>query len=176
VRLIVVVVQQTFGGFLNFVPHLHVLVSAGGLLECKNRWIHPLKYEVHELMCAWRYAVITFLSEARHRNVLRSSLSGEELMSMFAMQYRRTWHIFISRAGSKSYRLKHDGRYIRRREAGGHFARPHFTCTDLMCSVRSLMRLSTSTWFMPVRARNTGPQTGISVEPWALCMRSPRMA
>jgi hypothetical protein len=31
VRLLVLVVQQTFGGFLNFVPHLHVMVSAGGL-------------------------------------------------------------------------------------------------------------------------------------------------
>jgi hypothetical protein len=31
VRLIISVVQQTFGGRLNFVPHLHIMVSAGGL-------------------------------------------------------------------------------------------------------------------------------------------------
>jgi len=61
-------VQQTFGGFLNFVPHLHVLVSAGGLMESRNRWIHHLKYDERELMCAWRYAVVAFLSEARKRN------------------------------------------------------------------------------------------------------------
>jgi len=68
VRLIGLVVQQTFGGFLNFVPHLHVLVSAGGLMESRNRWIHHLKYDERELMCAWRYAVVAFLSEARKRN------------------------------------------------------------------------------------------------------------
>src|SRR6476646_3145536 len=35
----IIVVQQTFGGFLNFQPHLHVLVSAGGLQVDHNRWI-----------------------------------------------------------------------------------------------------------------------------------------
>ncbi len=120
VRLIVLVVQQTFGGFLNFVPHLHVLVSAGGLLESKNRWIHRLKYDECELMRAWRYAVIAFLSEAHNKNVLQSSLSDEELMTMFASQHKRSWNIFISRTGSKAYRLKHDGRYIRRPPIAQH--------------------------------------------------------
>ena len=36
VHLLVLVVQQTFGGILNFVPHLHVMVSAGG---CRSRRI-----------------------------------------------------------------------------------------------------------------------------------------
>ena len=120
VRLIVVVVQQTFGGMLNFVPHLHVLVSAGGLMESRNRWIHRLKYDERELMCAWRYAVVTFLSEANRRSVLRSSLSSEELSTMFATQYKRSWSVFISRNGSKAYRLKHDGRYIRRPPIAQH--------------------------------------------------------
>jgi hypothetical protein len=120
VRLLVLVVQQTFGGFLNFVPHLHVMVSAGGLLESKNRWIHRLKFDEAELMRAWRYALIAFLAEARKRNVLRSSLSGEELLDMFATQYERPWNIFISRTGSKAYRLRHDGRYIRRPPIAQH--------------------------------------------------------
>jgi len=37
-RILVVVLQQTFGVFLNFHPHLHIMVSAGGLQESKNRW------------------------------------------------------------------------------------------------------------------------------------------
>jgi Transposase zinc-binding domain len=37
VQVILMVVQQTAGGFLNFVPHLHVLVSAGGLRISENR-------------------------------------------------------------------------------------------------------------------------------------------
>jgi Putative transposase/Transposase zinc-binding domain len=120
VRLIVLVVQQTSGGFLNFVPHLHLLVSAGGLMESRNRWIHRLKYDQRELMCAWRYAVLAFLSEAHTRNVLNSSLSSAELLDMFTTQYKRPWNVFISRNGSKGFRLRHDGRYIRRPPIAQH--------------------------------------------------------
>ena len=120
VRLIVIVVQQTFGGFLNFVPHLHVLVSAGGLMESNNRWIHRLKYDERELMCAWRYAIVALLSEAHKRNVLRSNLASENLSTLFATQYQRPWNVFISRTGSKAYRLRHDGRYIRRPPIAQH--------------------------------------------------------
>jgi hypothetical protein len=38
VRLFIVIVQQTFGGFLDFAPHLHIMVSAGGLRETTHRW------------------------------------------------------------------------------------------------------------------------------------------
>lgn len=120
VRLLVLVVQQTFGGLLNFVPHLHVMVSAGGLMDSKSRWIHRLKFDEAELMRAWRFALIALLAEARERSVLRSRLSDEELLDMFATQYKRSWNVFISRNGSKAYRLKHDGRYIRRPPIAEH--------------------------------------------------------
>ena len=120
-RLLVLVVQQTFGGFLTFVPHLHVMVSAGRLHESKGRWIHRLKFDKkEELMRAWRYALIDFLAEAHKRNVLRSNLSVEEIRNLFATQYQRLLNIFISRAASKAHRLRHDGRYIRRPPIAQH--------------------------------------------------------
>lgn len=120
VRLLVLVVQQTFGGLLNFVPHLHVMVSAGGLQDSTNRWIRRVKLDEAELMRTWRFALIAFLAEARKRSMLTSSLSGEELLAMFATQYKRRWNIFVSRAGSKAHRLRHDGRYIRRPPIAQH--------------------------------------------------------
>src|SRR3981081_2524309 len=39
VRGLVIVVPHTFGGDLKFNTHLHILVSAGGLLESAGRWI-----------------------------------------------------------------------------------------------------------------------------------------
>lgn len=114
VRLIILVVQHTFGGSLNFVPHLHVLLSAGGLREAHNCWIPHLNYDKRELMLAWRFAVIALLSEALKKKTLKSSRSDEELMELFTTQYKRPWHVFISRAAPKRVRLKHDGRYIRR--------------------------------------------------------------
>ncbi len=86
VRLLVLVVQQTFGGFVTFVPHLHIMVSAGGLLESKSLWRHRVRFDKEELMRAWRYAVIAFLAEAHKRNVLRSSFSVEEIRKLFATQ------------------------------------------------------------------------------------------
>jgi hypothetical protein len=120
VRVLVIVVQHTFGGFLNFVPHLHVMVSLGGLQEYKNRWIPNLKYDKHELMCAWRYAVIAFMSEALKKNILRSALSREELLTLLADQHARRWDVFVSRPKSKAYFLQHDGRYIRRPPIAQH--------------------------------------------------------
>jgi len=119
-RLLVLVVQQTFGGFLTFVPHLHVMVSVVGLHESKGRWIYRLKFDKEELMRAWRYALIDFLAEAHKRNVLRSNLSVEEIRNLFATQYQRLLNIFISRAASKAHRLRHDGRYIRRPPIAQH--------------------------------------------------------
>lgn len=120
VRVLVVVVQQTFGGFLNFVPHLHVMVSAGGLHSATSRWIHHLNFDKTELMRAWRYGLIAYLAEAVKRRVIKSYVSSEELLSMFTTQYKREWNIFISRKGPKTYWLKHDGRYIRRPPVAQH--------------------------------------------------------
>src|SRR5438876_10358068 len=50
VRVLAMVVQHTFGRDLKFNPHLHVLVSAGGLQESEARWIAPLRFDKDALM------------------------------------------------------------------------------------------------------------------------------
>ena len=120
VRILVVVVQQTFGGFLNFYPHLHIMVSAGGLQESKNRWIHRLAYNQDELMRAWRYAVIAFLAEALKRKVLKPTLFGKDLMNIFEIEHKREWHVFITHGMSKAHFLQYAGRYIRRPPVARH--------------------------------------------------------
>ncbi|HKV77579.1 MAG TPA: transposase [Candidatus Sulfotelmatobacter sp.] len=119
-RVILIVVQQTFGGLLNFVPHLHVLVSQGGLQEQQNRWVNRLGYDQEEIMRAWRFAVLALISEARKKNLLKVDLSCEELTAMLHNQWKRRWNIFISRPGSKVSFLRHDGRYIRRPPVAQH--------------------------------------------------------
>jgi hypothetical protein len=120
VRILVVVVQQTFGGFLNFHPYLHVMVSAGGLQECKNRWIHRLAWDERGLMRAWRYAVIAFLAEALKKKVLKPTLFGKDLMNIFEIEHKREWHVFITREMSKAHFLQYAGRYIRRPPVARH--------------------------------------------------------
>ncbi len=114
------VVQHTFGRRLNFNPHLHILVSAGGLQESEGRWIAPLRFEKDALMHMWRYAVITYLREALKAKVLTSEWSSEELTAVLKTQYERWWNIDIDRFKSKWRFLRYAGRYIRRPTIAQH--------------------------------------------------------
>ena len=120
VRVLVMVVQHTFGRRLNFNPHLHILVSAGGLQESEGRWIAPLRFEKDALMHMWRYAVITYLREALKAKVLTSEWSSEELTAVLKTQYERWWNIDIDRFKSKWRFLRYAGRYIRRPTIAQH--------------------------------------------------------
>jgi len=122
-RVLVIVVPHTFGGFLNFYPHLHVLVSEGGLQNSQGAWLPRLDYGKQacmELMQAWRYAVIAYLAEALAAEVVRSELSNEDLRTLFELQYNRKWHIHISHGMSKRHFLRYVGRYVRRPPVAQH--------------------------------------------------------
>lgn len=123
VRVLLIVVQHTFGGFLNFYPHLHVLVSEGGLQDSRGGWLPHLDYgkrTFSELMQAWRYAVIAYLMEALTAKVVRSELSNENLRNLLELQFKRRWHIHISRGMSKRHFLRYVGRYVRRPPVAQH--------------------------------------------------------
>ena len=113
VRVLIMVVQHTFGRRLNFNPHLHILVSAGGLQESEGRWIAPLNFEKEALMHMWRFAVTTYLREALKAKVLKSDLGARELKSTLTTQYERWWNIKLTGLMSKEHFLGYAGRYIR---------------------------------------------------------------
>jgi hypothetical protein len=56
VRRMIMVVRHTFGRHLNFNPHLHVLVSVGGLRPGDGTWIPGCPLDKEALMKRWRYA------------------------------------------------------------------------------------------------------------------------
>jgi len=122
-RVLLIVVPHTFGGFLNFYPHLHVLVSEGGLQDSQGAWLPRLDYgkrAVVELMQAWRYAAIAYLAEALTAKMVRSEHSNEDLSSLFELQYKRKWHVHISGGMSKGHFLRYVGRYVRRPPVAQH--------------------------------------------------------
>jgi Putative transposase/Transposase zinc-binding domain len=113
VRVLIMVVQHTFGRRLNFNPHLHILVSAGGLQESEGRWVAPLSFEKKALMHMWRYAVTTYLREALKAKVLKSDFGVIELKRILTTQYERWWNIKLTGLMSKQHFLGYAGRYIR---------------------------------------------------------------
>jgi len=114
VSVLLIVVPQTFGGLLNFNPHLHMLVSAGGFQELESRWIGTLQFDKRELMQMWRLALIAYLWVVLQARALKSDLSTEQLKKVLEEQYRRQWIIYISPFMSKAKFLRYAGRYIRR--------------------------------------------------------------
>jgi hypothetical protein len=115
-RIVLMVIQQTYGGFLNFYPHLHTLVSAGGLALSTGQWIPKLEFDAHqdELMIAWRYAVLAYLDEAIKSKVIMSDLSEHELRRILQREWGRDWNIFIGAPVSKRIVVNYSARYIRK--------------------------------------------------------------
>ena len=117
-RVFLMVVQQTYGGFLNFYPHLHTLVSAGALDNATGRWIHRLSFHnvehKHELMLAWKLALLTALDTASKLDVLESDLSRDEFSNILKTEGGRKWNVYMSPLVSKRNVIDHIGRYIRK--------------------------------------------------------------
>lgn len=114
-RVLIIVIQHTFGAPLNFNCHLHILVSAGGLQESQDRWISRIRFPRFPLMRMWKYAVITYLREALKANVLKSDVDAKELRKMLKTQYERDfWIVDVDHCKSKQQFLRYVARYVRR--------------------------------------------------------------
>src|SRR6266850_5407715 len=115
VRQLIMVVQHTFGAYLNFNCHLHILVSAGGLLESEGRWIPSVRLDKKALMRAWRYAVIAYLREAVKRHVLHSDPEDNNLSRILTSEYKYPrWVIYLRESMPKTHFLVYAARYARR--------------------------------------------------------------
>jgi hypothetical protein len=113
-RLCMVVVQHTFGGRLNYNPHLHIMVSAGGLDSAEARWVQSLTFDQEQIMDLWRSAVCAYLFKAHRDGLLRPFSLPAEFNDFIHRQLQRDWNIHITPRMSKGHFLRYAGRYIRR--------------------------------------------------------------
>ena len=115
VRLHIIVIQHTFGGRLNHFPHLHMMVSAGGLRPAQARWVEPLKFDRKQIMTLWRFAVTSYLWKANRDGFLRESSLPEDFNELIHEEVQRDyWHVYMTRRMPKKHFLGYAGRYIRR--------------------------------------------------------------
>jgi hypothetical protein len=113
VRLYVLVVQHTFGSRLNYHPHLHIMVSAGGLRH-GTEWLPTIEFHQEEVMTLWRYAVTDYLEKAYKRGLLMIESTPNRFSDLLDWQRRRRWNIHLSSTMNKRHFLGYAGRYIRR--------------------------------------------------------------
>jgi hypothetical protein len=57
-QLCIIVIQHTFGSMLNYNPHFHTKVSAGGLDVSDGRWRNALSFDGDAIVKAWRVAFV----------------------------------------------------------------------------------------------------------------------
>ena len=113
---LILVIPHTFGRRLNFHPHLHILVSAGGLNKRENRWVNLQHFDKYALMYWWRFAVIQYLAAVLGAEPEKVAASDE----MLKRQGKRPWNIHIRRFSSKEHFLRYAGRYLRRPPIAEH--------------------------------------------------------
>ncbi len=110
----ILVVRHTFGRHLNFNPHLHILVSAGGLRTGTEEWSSGLRFDKAALMKRWRFALVTYLREALRRGLLRSEVAPQAMRVVLTTQYERWWNVDVQPCASKEHFIRYAGRYVRR--------------------------------------------------------------
>jgi hypothetical protein len=114
VRLHIIVIQHTFGGELNHFPHLHIMVSAGGLKESEALWVESLEFDKKEIGALWQSAVTSYLWKAHRDELLRQSALPKEFNEIILKSLLRPWYVWMSPKMSKKQFLGYAGRYIRR--------------------------------------------------------------
>lgn len=124
-RMGIVVVIHTFGGDLKWHPHVHVLVTEGGLSLDGQEWIQPYKegWLMREsgLKKMWRYHCITGFRQAHKAGELRfpakiSYFKEYSLFnSMLSKLYSLTWYVHIGASLlDPRATVRYIGRYTKR--------------------------------------------------------------
>jgi Putative transposase/Transposase zinc-binding domain len=110
----IITFPQTFNGRLEFNPHVHTMVTAGGLHASSGSWKSRFYYDGDLLMRLWRGAVIQLLRTALRAGRLVTDLTVDQMEDVLIHLERCWWSVKVQSAESKDHRLRYDGRYLRR--------------------------------------------------------------
>lgn len=124
-RLGIVAVLHTFGGDLKWHPHIHLLVTEGGLSLDGKRWVKPynLGWLISEkgLKKMWRYHCIQAFRQAHRAGELRFSASIGYLKKfpcfnkILSDLYEQTWYVHIGACLLDAKpTIRYIGRYTKR--------------------------------------------------------------
>jgi hypothetical protein len=110
----IITFPQTFNGRLEFNPHVHTMVMAGGLHASSGSWKSRFYYDGDQLMRLWRGAVIQLLRVALRSGRLQIDLTVDQMEDVLVHLERCWWSVKVQSSESKDHRLRYDGRYLRR--------------------------------------------------------------
>lgn len=114
VRISVIVIQHTFGGRLNYYPHLHLMVTSEGMNTVEVGWTDGIDLDRNEIMELWRYAVVLYVRRAYRERLFSFQASNRDFETLMDEQLGPWWNIHISPKMSKTLFIRYAGRYIYR--------------------------------------------------------------
>lgn len=113
IRIGVIAILHTFNGRLEFNPHVHTMVTAGGLHENSGTWIANAFYP-KMLTGLWRASVIRLIRTAYRAGRLRTAMTSNELEKVLEYWAERWWSVKVQAFKSREQFLRYAGRYVRR--------------------------------------------------------------
>lgn len=116
----IIMVLHTFGRDIKFNPHIHMIITCGGLSIDNSKWISNEFIPHDVLKPIWRYQIISSLRALFKNNslVLPNPKQFPNLTSFnkfLNRLYAKTWYVNIGKSLSDlSFTIKYIGRYTKR--------------------------------------------------------------
>jgi hypothetical protein len=117
----IIMVLHTFGRDLKFNPHIHMLITCGGLSIDKSKWI-PCSFIPHQVLKPiWRYQIINALRTLFKKQLLKFPPKHQNLSCSVSFNkflntlYNQPWYVYIGRKlDSAKITIQYIGRYTKR--------------------------------------------------------------
>ncbi len=112
----ITMVLHTFGRDLKFNPHIHMLVTCGGLSLSHKKWTNNFFIPHQALKSIWRHNVISFIRDSIKKNLLKLPLAvGPDVNRFLDKLYSLTWYVNLGKKLSDvRFTILYIGRYTKR--------------------------------------------------------------
>lgn len=112
----ITMVMHTFGRDLKFNPHIHMLLTCGGLsLDCSS-WVNNFFIPHQALKLIWKYNVVSFIRASAKKNSLILPAPVKLNLNAFLDElYSKIWYVSLGRKlPNAKFTLTYIGRYAKR--------------------------------------------------------------
>jgi len=112
----IVLILHTFGRDLKFNPHIHILITCGGLSLNYDKWIKHFFIPEKALKPIWKYNIISFIRNSYKNNTLILPAHIKPIFNTFLNDlYSKIWYInFGRKLDDSSFTIIYIGRYTKR--------------------------------------------------------------
>lgn len=110
----ITMVLHTFGRDLKFNPHIHMLITCGGLSLDHSKWKNNFYIPHQSLKKIWRYNVISFIrkSAKKQQLIFPNHINLNRFLNNL---YSKTWYVNLGRTlPNANFTITYIGRYAKR--------------------------------------------------------------